>query len=226
MSSGPAKTLRATLVSGGNNLGWTIARIPLDLKKAWPGWAGRRVLGAINGFAFRTSLFPSPQGYTLLVNNKMQAGAKARRGDTVTLRLQPDRSPQPDIPVPAELAAELKSDRKLRRWFDALPPSHIKGISAWVAQPKSAEIRLKRAAQMAERLLLTMEGELEPPPILRAAFARQPLAEQGWRAMTPTQRRGHLFGIFYYQTTASRERRLAQAMEEALRVARKQRLEN
>jgi hypothetical protein len=39
--------------------------------------------------------------------------------------------------------------------------------------------------------------------------------------MTPTQRRGHLLGIFYYQTVEARERRAAQAVEEALRKAKK-----
>jgi uncharacterized protein YdeI (YjbR/CyaY-like superfamily) len=74
---------------------------------------------------------------------------------------------------------------------------------------------------MAERMLLTLEGETEPPPILHAAFLRQPLARKGWEAMTPTQRRNHLLGIFYYQTADARERRAAKAVEEALGVARK-----
>jgi hypothetical protein len=74
---------------------------------------------------------------------------------------------------------------------------------------------------MAERLLLTLEGESEPPPILQAAFLRQPLAQKGWEAMTVHQRRGHLLGIFGYQSAEARERRTAKAVEEALRVARK-----
>ena len=58
-----------------------------------------------------------------------------------------------------------------------------------VAMPKSSESRQKRAEMMAERLLLTLEGETELPPILHAAFLRQPLARTGWEAMTPVQRR-------------------------------------
>jgi hypothetical protein len=69
--------------------------------------------------------------------------------------------------------------------------------------------------------LLTLEGESEPPPVLLAAFLRQPLARAGWEAMTPVQRRGHLLGIFHYQTVESRERRAGKAVEEALRVAKK-----
>jgi hypothetical protein len=70
-------------------------------------------------------------------------------------------------------------------------------------------------------MLLTIEGESELPPILHAAFLRQPLAREGWEAMTPVQRRGHLLGIFGYQGVGARERRAAKAVEEALRVARR-----
>ena len=94
-------------------------------------------------------------------------------------------------------------------------------IGMWVDEPKSAEARRKRADRMAEWLLLTLEGEIEPPPILQAAFHRQPLALKGWEAMTPVQRRNHLLSIFYYQTADARERRAAKAVEEALRVARR-----
>ncbi|MDE3200806.1 MAG: DUF1905 domain-containing protein [Acidobacteriota bacterium] len=221
----PGKSFKAPLESTGNSLAWVIARIPVDLKKAWPGWGGRRVHGTINGFAFSTSLFPGPkgQGLTLLVNKKMQAGAKARPGDKVTLRLEPDMAKRAEHPLPKELADIFKSERALRKWFEALPPSYIKGIGAWVAEPKSAESRLKRAEQMAERLILTMEGEHELPPILRVAFDQQPLAHEGWAAMTPTQRRNHLFGVFYYQSAGSRQKRVAHVVEEAITAARRKR---
>ena len=81
-----------------------IARIPVDLKKAWPEWHSRRVRGEINGFAFRTSLFPGPggQGHVLVVNKQMQAGAKAKAGDKVQIRLEPDLEEQV-IAIPKEL---------------------------------------------------------------------------------------------------------------------------
>ena len=91
-------------------------------------------------------------------------------------------------------------------------------IGKWVGEPKGAETRQKRAEKMAERLMQAMEGEDDPPPVLRAAFQRQPHALKGWMAMTPVQRRSHLMGIFYYETVEARERRAAKAVEEALRV--------
>jgi len=123
--------------------------------------------------------------------------------------------------LPPELVRALKQDRRLPRWFEGLSYSCRKEIGDWVGEPKSAELRLKRADAMAERLLLTLEGEIEPPPILQAAFQRQPLARKGWEAMTKVQKRTNLLAIFYYQTIESRERRAAKVVEEALRVTKR-----
>ena len=199
---------------------WVIARIPFDVAKVWPLRRGMRVRGEIEGFAFRTSLFPDPrrQGQVLLVNKKMQAGAKACVGSTVRIRLEPDLEERVAVVLP-ELVRALKGDRRLPKWFAGLPYSWRKEIGAWVMEPKSAPSREQRAERMAERMLPTLEGETEVPPILHAAFLRQPLAQKGWEAMTAVQRRGHLLGIFYYQAAESREKRAAKAVEEALRVA-------
>lgn len=222
MASAPGKTFRALLEPDGTRLKWTIARVPFDIAKAWPIRKGRRVRGEVNGFPFRTSLFPDPRGsgQVLLVNKKMQAGAGASQGDRVTIHLEPDFEEREAV-IPPELARELKSEPGLRKWFDAISPSYRREIGKWVSEPKSAASRQTRAGQMAERLLLAMDGERETPPILRLAFQREPLAEAGWKAMTPTQRRGHLLGIFYYRTTETRERRAGQAVAEALKIAKK-----
>jgi uncharacterized protein YdeI (YjbR/CyaY-like superfamily) len=210
------------LEATGTGLRWVIARVPFEAAKAWPVRNGRRVLGEINGFAFRTSLFPSSRdgGHVLVVNKAMQKGARAKAGDTVQIRLEPDMEER-GATVPAELAKALKGDRPLRKWFDQLSPSMRRDVGRWVGEAKSPATREKRAEQMAERLMLAMEGEEEPPPILRAAFQRQPLAREGWNAMTQVRRRNHLLAIFYYQTAEGRERRVEQAVEDALRLAKK-----
>ena len=102
-----------------------------------------------------------------------------------------------------------------------MSPSMRKGIAQFVDQAKGAETRKQRSEKMVESLMLAMEGEREPPPILRAAFLKEPLAKKGWEAMTQTQRRGHLLGIFYYKEGESREKRAAKAVAEALRVAKR-----
>jgi len=222
MSTPKTKSFTAVLQPDGTQLRWVVARIPFDVAKAWPERRRLRVRGEIEGYAFRTSLFPDPRGkgHILLVNKKMQAGAKAAAGSQVRIQLEPDLEERAVV-IPTELERALKGDRRLPKWFAGLSDSMRHEIGKWVSEPKGAETRRKRAEGMAERLLLTLEGEIEAPPILQAAFQRQPLARKGWEAMTPVQRRGHLLGIFYYQTADARDRRAAKAVEEALRVARR-----
>jgi uncharacterized protein YdeI (YjbR/CyaY-like superfamily) len=218
------KTFRVRLEATGTSLHWVVARVPLDLRKAWPMWKSRRVFGKINGFQFKTALLPGRQGegFTLLVNKKMQAGAGARAGEVAEIRLTPDLGAVV-IDMPVEFAKILKSDRALKKWFDGMSPSMRKGFTNFIADAKTKETRQKRADAMAESLMLAMEGEIEPPPILRVAFQKQPEARRGWELMTPTQRKNHLLGIFFSQTVDGRERRAAKAIENCLEVARRRR---
>ncbi len=210
---------RALLEPVGNNLNWVIARVPFLPEKVWKTRRGRRVRGTINGFVFRSSLFGSTaKGHCVLVNKAMQKGAQAYAGETAEFVLEPDLEER-KATVPPELAKLLKQDRALARWFGALNYSMRRFISDTVCEPKSGGARQRRAEQMAERMMLAMEGERILPPILQVAFRRQPLAQAGWEAMTPVQRRNHLLGIFYYQSPEARERRTQKAVAEALRVA-------
>ena len=210
-----AKSFAATLERMQSNLGWVIIRIPFDVSKVWGARGTLRVKGEINGFAFRTALFPTGKGsHYLLVNKRMQAGADARAGSTARFRLEPDTAERKAV-FPSELKRFLDEDRGFRRWFDQLNYSTRKGIGDWILQPKGAAARERRAEQIAERLLATMEAERELPPVLKAAFARDPRAFEGWQRISPSHRRAHLLGIFYYRTPEARDRRVAKMLEEA-----------
>jgi uncharacterized protein YdeI (YjbR/CyaY-like superfamily) len=219
-------------MADGTSLGWTVVRVPFDPARLWPQRHGLRVRGTIRAaqphgpaaspaaFAFRTSLFTTREGGCILVVNKrMQKAACIGRGSLAEIVLEPDMDDRPTPATPAELEKLLRADRALRRWHAALSPSSRKAIADLVAQPKSAASRARRAELMAERMLLAMEGERLTPPILETAFLRQPQARAGWQHMTPVQRRNHLFGIFYYQSPASRQKRAQQAVHHALRIA-------
>ena len=202
-----------------SNLGWVIVRIPLDVPKVWGTRGMLKVKGEINGFAFRTSLFPTGKGYHyLLVNKRMQAGAGARPGMVARFHLQPDTEKRVAI-VPRELQRILNEERSLRRWFEQLNYSTRKWITDWVTQVKSPEARGRRAEQVAEQLLATREAERELPPILKLAFARDPRAYTGWQRMSPSHRRGHLLAIFYYRSPDARDRRIAKLLDDALTFA-------
>jgi uncharacterized protein YdeI (YjbR/CyaY-like superfamily) len=223
MSGSKIKSFTSVLEPLKNGMGWVIARIPFDVAGTWPERKGLRVRGEIEGLALRTSLMAGGRvgGHFLLVNRKMQAAAKVTVGSKVRIRLEPDFEERPAL-VPAELEKALKGERLLRKWFDGLTTSLRRDVGKWVLEPKSVASRAKRAGQVAEWLLPVMEAELDsadPPPILKAAFQRQPLARMGWEAMTVAGRRRHLMGIFHLQSAEARERRVAQVVEDALRVA-------
>ena len=214
-----AKTFSAVLERIQSRLGWTIIRIPFDVGKVWGTRGQLRVRGEISGFAFRTSLFPARGGgHILLVNKRMQKGGDVRQGMSAKFRLQPDLEERVAM-VPAELKRFFKEDALLRKWFDTLTHSTRSEIGKWIMQVKSQDARDRRAEQMAERLLAVMDAEQGLPPLLRVAFARDPRALEGWRLMSPSQRRRHLFGIFYYRTPEARSRRIDKALQEASAVA-------
>jgi uncharacterized protein YdeI (YjbR/CyaY-like superfamily) len=218
------KKFRGCLEPDHTALKWTIVRIPFDPTETWPSRKGLRVKGSINGFPFRTSLLPYRRsGYLLIVNKKMQAGAGVRLGETCNSVLEPGLEERATA-IPPELMKLLKQDRALKRWFESLNGSMKKYITDQVSEPKSPAARVRRAELMAERMMLAMEGEIELPPVLQVAFRRQPLARPGWDAMTALQRRGHLLGIFYYQSPESRQKRAEKAVGEAFRVLELKRL--
>jgi len=216
------KRFKGTLERLRGNLGWTIVRLPFDATKAWSERNRFRVKGPINGFAFRTSLFGLSDGggQMLLVNKQMQKEANVSVGGTAEIVLEPDLDERVPV-IPPELGTLLKQHRDLKKFYDQLNPSARSDIAKWLSTPKSPESRAHRAEQLAERMMLAMEGERELPPILQLAFRRAPQAKAGWEAMTPVQRRGHLLGIFGYQSPESREKRAAKAVEEALTLARR-----
>ena len=217
-----AKSFDAALERMPGRLGWTIVRIPFDAAKVWGKRGQIKVAGEINGFPFRTSLFPTGRGtHYLLVNKKMQRGGAAVPGSRVRLRLEPDLERRV-IAVPAELTQALAQSKRLEKWYAGLSESMRREIAKWVGEPKSAASRARRAGDIAERLMLTMEAERgELPPALEAAFAREPRARAGWEKMPQSARRSHLLGIFGYRSPEARARRLEKAVGEMLRYAEK-----
>ncbi len=219
-----AKSFKATLERIPSRFNLVLIRIPFDVSKVWGTRANVRVKGEINGFAFSASVFPTSKGYhCMLIKRSMQTGANATVGDTAHFRLVPDPAKRVAT-VPPELQRILNEDRSFRRWFDQLSFSIRSWLCYEITNVKNPASRLRRAERAAEQLLSTMEAELDLPPILKLAFARDPRAYQGWQSMTPLQRRYQLFGIFYCRTPESRDRRIAKMLEDSLaRLERKPR---
>jgi len=216
-----AKSFKAPLERMRSRLNWIILRIPFDAAKLWGTRGQIKVKGEINGFAFRTSLFPTREGqHFLLVNKRMQKGARAFESSVASVQMELDVEER-IVAVPVEFMPILKTDRSLRGWYDKLNPSTRNDIAKWVTDPKSNAARTRRAEQIAERLLSVMDAERELPPVLQLAFAQHPRAREGWDAMSSARRRGHLFGIFYYRTPDAQGKRIEKMLDDAEAVAEK-----
>jgi hypothetical protein len=207
-----------------------MVRIPFDPVAVWPVRVKLRVKGTIRPanqvtepLSFATSLLGSPhRGYFLLVTGKMRKAVHVSKGALVEITLEPDLDDLAATPPP-EFAKFLKSDRSLKKWFATLNYSTRKYVADDIQAVKSPEVKKRRAELWAERMLLTMEGEEYPPPILQVAFRRQPMAHNGWEAMTANQRRVALLSIFTAKSPEAQAKRVEWALAEATQAAERAR---
>lgn len=215
------KKFEALLERSGDRLNWTIVRIPFDAAKLWGKRGQLRVKGQINGFPFRSALFPTGSGtHILMVNKRMQAGGKTVPGSKARFVLEPDTAPR-EFKVPKEFLDLFRQSKPLQKYFESFSYSMRRYIALWVQEGKHADTRRRRAEQIAERLLEAMEAERELPPLIQVPLNHNPKARQGWELMSRTRRRSHLLGIFYYRNPEARARRLAKAIEEMVAYADK-----
>jgi len=220
MGLSAVKRFRGVLEPANNGLGWVIVRLPFEIEKAWKKMVRLRVKVEIGGEVFRTSLFGDAVrgGHFVLVNKKMQRAAAAKVGAMVDFAIEPDLDEREAVVTP-EFERLLKREKKLARWYGEQSESMQREVGKWLGAVKSVEARQRRAEQMAERMLLAMEGEKILPPVIEAAFGRVPAARKGWKAMTLTQRRTNLLAVFYYQGPEAREKRVKKLVEDCLRAA-------
>jgi uncharacterized protein YdeI (YjbR/CyaY-like superfamily) len=224
------KTFKARLKklgsSPGNNsgeLGWRIVDVPFDVKKAFGKGGTVPVHGTVNGLPFRTSLFPRKEGrHFLLVNKKMRDGAGVKElGDTIEVSVELDTKKR-TVEIPSILKKELEDEPELLAYLKSFSYSMRKYFADHVMQPKGADVRKRRAQDLAATLLEMKDGETTPPPILEAEFAHNPKARLGWQKMPPSHRRSHLWGIAYYKTPEARQKRVEKAIAMMVEYAGKQ----
>jgi uncharacterized protein YdeI (YjbR/CyaY-like superfamily) len=200
-------------VSSGDKLKWVVICVPFDVAKVWGKRGQLKVKGKINGFGFRTSLFPDGKGgHILMVNKKMQAGGQVRFGMTARFRLEPDTDKR-EVNVPKELQRELGRSKRLSKFYDALSFSIRKWIADMVADRKHGESRVRSAQRIAEWLMEAMTAERELPPMFQIAINRNPAVRERWEQLSASQRRGNLLAVCYYRSPESRAKRLQKVVE-------------
>lgn len=137
-------TFTTQLRASGESEARTLLEVPFDVAQVFGSKGRVAVKGTINGFAFRTSIFPQGDGtHCLLVNRAMQAGAKAQAGDIVEVVIEPDTAPR-QVEVPSDLKRALANNPRAKAAFEKLPYSHRKEYVDWITEAKKPETRAAR----------------------------------------------------------------------------------
>jgi predicted patatin/cPLA2 family phospholipase len=152
------KSFKTRIVPMGN-AHWACIRIPFSVEKEFGSKARVAVKGTVNGFPFRSSVFPDGSGsHFMMVNRAMREGAKAYIGDTVTVTMEPDARAR-TITVPKDLKAVLSRLPALNSLFSSLSYSHKKQYVDWITEAKRPETRRARIEKTLKLLAAGKESE-------------------------------------------------------------------
>ncbi|HXB05956.1 MAG TPA: YdeI/OmpD-associated family protein [Puia sp.] len=104
--------------------------------------------GAMGNFDRISSLTDLPADKTMTAYIK-EAAALIEKGVKKTVV---KKAPKPELPVPPELTAALKKNKKAQAAFEGFPPSHRREYIEWITEAKTDATREKRLATTVEWL--------------------------------------------------------------------------
>ena len=143
----------------GPGAAWKCIRIPFDVPKIFGTRARVAVQGQINGFPFRSSIFPDGEGgFILMVNKAMREGGKIAEGRAFPVEMDKAGAPPP-LKLPRELAAALRADPKAKAIYSGMTYACRREYAEWIARAKQVETRERRAAQSIGRILLKQRAK-------------------------------------------------------------------
>jgi hypothetical protein len=118
--------------------------VPFDVQKVFGTRARVPVKGTINGFPFRSSIFPEGDGtHYMAVNREVREGAGAKGGETISVVMERDDEPR-TIEPPADLLRALRADKAARETWERLSYTHRKEHVRAVEEAKRPETRARR----------------------------------------------------------------------------------
>jgi hypothetical protein len=140
------KRFKALAEGAGPNKAWCFITVPFDAAKLW-GTRGRiAVKGTINGFPYRTNIQPMDGRHLLTFNKQLQAGAKARAGDMVSVVMERDTEER-TVEIPPELARLFRKENEAKMLWSKLAFTHRKEFAQWISGAKQEDTRERRAAK-------------------------------------------------------------------------------
>ena len=118
--------------------------LPFDAAKFFGTRGQVPVRCAVNGFAFRTTIFPKGDGtHYMVLNREVRAGAGVEGGQTVSMTMERDTEPRVITP-PAELARALGRNKAARAAWDKLSYTHQREHVEHLEDAKKPETRRRR----------------------------------------------------------------------------------
>jgi hypothetical protein len=113
----------------------------------------RRVVCTLNGtLEFQCALMPKGDGHFFInINKKIRDKLRLQESSQVQVSLRKDES-EFGLPMPEEFAEVLRQDEEGNRYFQALTPGKQRNLLYISGQPKTSEVRLKRALVLVEHL--------------------------------------------------------------------------
>jgi hypothetical protein len=138
------QVFKTRLESMGEGDAWSVFRMPFSVEKVFGTRARVPVKGTINGFSFRSSLFPMGDGqHFMMVNKQMWEGAKINPGRLIEVVLQEDTDIR-TVKLPRDLKAALSRNKTARDLFEKLSYTHRKEYVRWIESAKQPETRARR----------------------------------------------------------------------------------
>jgi hypothetical protein len=127
--------------------GGAVGLIPADVTKALGGLKQLRVVGTLNGVAYKSSTMPYRGGFYLGLHKATREAAGVAIGDEVDIEIALDESPRV-LELAPELEQALAADPDLRARFDALSFSRRRELADPIraaVKPETRAARLERA---------------------------------------------------------------------------------
>ena len=149
-----AQTFRTTLRQEGKTA--TGFEVPPEVVEALGGGKRPPVTITINGYTYRSTVFPYTEAYMLPLAAEHRTAAGVQAGDDIEVTLELDTAPR-ILEVPPELAAALDTDPEAKTFFDGLSYSNKRVFTLSVEGTSNPETKARRVEKA---IALMREGRV------------------------------------------------------------------
>jgi hypothetical protein len=146
------RTFEALVESIGPGGAWSRINVPVEATAPWGTKARLAVRGTLNGFAYRSSIFPNGDGtFHMMFSKAMQAGARAGPGDPVRVVMERDDAPR-EVETPPDLVEALDANEAAAGTWSRFSVSTRQEYVEWLLGAKAEATRARRLRRAVEMI--------------------------------------------------------------------------